>query len=78
MQDKYKIVLIGKDDAWYPDRDLLCGEVGTATSIIKNPGNWCYCVFLPDNEKMIEKLLKRHPLEDDCLLFYKVLLKKLK
>lgn len=66
QEQRYRIMLIGKKDAFYPDRKRFLGKEGTVRNVVEWPGNYISCTFVFD--KFIG---------ETSLSFYKILLKKL-
>ncbi len=69
QNQRYRIALIGKKDAFYTDRKTLIGKEGTAEIKASWPGNWVACNFTFD--KFIPAISMGR------IGFYRVLLKKL-
>lgn len=69
MTQRYRIVRVGKADAFYRDRDILIGQEGVVTKRFGKKGNWMGCDFTFDDSSL------PHKTKTTC--FFKILLKKL-
>ncbi len=70
QEQHYRIILIGKKDAFYSDRKRFIGQEGVTSNLKPLPGRWCCCDFVFDNPSVTLA-------EGKSICFYEVLLKKL-